>query len=56
VIKTAGWVIDLGPEGSDEIVAWSPPENIAKAPRSHAGKFLAPVLARDTPGRRKKTE
>jgi excinuclease ABC subunit A len=49
VIKTADWVIDLGPEGGDgggEIVAWGPPEDIAKAPRSYTGKFLAPVLAK----------
>jgi excinuclease ABC subunit A len=49
VIKTADWVIDLGPEGGDgggEIVAWGPPEDIVKAPRSYTGKFLAPVLAR----------
>ncbi|MEH6950565.1 excinuclease ABC subunit UvrA [Nitrobacter sp. NHB1] len=47
VIKTADWVIDLGPEGGDgggEIVAWGPPEDIAKASRSHTGKFLKPVL------------
>ncbi|MGB3867029.1 MAG: excinuclease ABC subunit UvrA [Xanthobacteraceae bacterium] len=49
VIKTADWVIDLGPEGGDgggEIVAWGPPEDIAKAPRSHTGKFLKPVLGK----------
>jgi excinuclease ABC subunit A len=49
VIKTADWVIDLGPEGGDgggEIVAWGPPEDIVKAPRSYTGKFLAPVLKR----------
>jgi excinuclease ABC subunit A len=42
-------VIDLGPEGGDgggEIVAWGPPEDIVKAPRSYTGKFLAPVLAK----------
>ncbi|MES2030162.1 MAG: excinuclease ABC subunit UvrA, partial [Pseudomonadota bacterium] len=47
VIKTADWVIDLGPEGGDgggEIVAWGPPEDIVKAPRSYTGKFLKPVL------------
>jgi excinuclease ABC subunit A len=47
VIKTADWVIDLGPEGGDgggEIVAWGPPEDIVKAPRSHTGKFLSAVL------------
>ena len=45
VIKTADWVIDLGPEGGDgggEIVAWGPPEDIVKAPRSYTGKFLGP--------------
>ena len=49
VIKTADWVIDLGPEGGDgggEIVAQGPPEAIAKAPRSHTGRFLRDVLAR----------
>ncbi|MBV9533058.1 MAG: excinuclease ABC subunit UvrA, partial [Bradyrhizobium sp.] len=43
VIKTADWVIDLGPEGGDgggEIVAWGPPEEIVKAARSHTGRFL----------------
>ena len=47
VIKTADWVIDLGPEGGDgggEIVAWGTPEDIVKAPRSYTGKFLEPVL------------
>ncbi|HLX15968.1 MAG TPA: excinuclease ABC subunit UvrA [Bradyrhizobium sp.] len=56
VIKTADWVIDLGPEGGDgggEIVAWGPPEDIVKAPRSYTGKFLAPVLAKV--GKRRKS-
>jgi len=58
VIKTADWVIDLGPEGGDgggEIVAWGPPEDIVKAPRSHTGHFLAPVLAK-TGEKKTKTE
>ncbi|WP_418898255.1 excinuclease ABC subunit UvrA [Terripilifer ovatus] len=49
VIKTADWVIDLGPEGGDgggEIVAVGTPEEIVKSPRSHTGKFLKDVLAR----------
>ncbi|MFO1184137.1 MAG: excinuclease ABC subunit UvrA [Bauldia sp.] len=49
VIKTADWVIDLGPEGGDgggEIVASGPPEEIVRAKRSHTGAFLKPVLAR----------
>jgi excinuclease ABC subunit A len=57
VIKTADWVIDLGPEGGDgggEIVAWGPPEDIAKAPRSYTGKFLAPVLSKANKPRRNK--
>jgi excinuclease ABC subunit A len=49
VIKTADWIIDLGPEGGDgggEIVAAGTPETIARARRSYTGQFLAPVLAR----------
>ena len=58
VIKTADWVIDLGPEGGDgggEIVAWGPPEDIVKAPRSYTGKFLAPVLAKADAPRKKRS-
>ena len=50
-------MIDLGPEGGDgggEIVAWGPPEDIVKAPRSYTGKFLAPVLAKDAGSKRKR--
>jgi excinuclease ABC subunit A len=49
VIKTADWVIDLGPEGGDaggEIVAEGTPEDIAASERSHTGRFLREVLAR----------
>jgi len=49
VIKTADWVIDLGPEGGSgggEIVAQGPPEVIAQCDRSHTGRYLAKVLAR----------
>jgi excinuclease ABC subunit A len=49
VIKTADWIIDLGPEGGDgggEIVAAGTPEDIVKVKRSYTGAFLAPVLAR----------
>jgi excinuclease ABC subunit A len=49
VIKTADWIIDLGPEGGDgggEIVASGPPEDIVRVKRSYTGQFLAPVLAR----------
>jgi excinuclease ABC subunit A len=49
VIKTADWVLDLGPEGGDgggRIVAEGTPEQIAKAEASHTGRFLREVLAR----------
>ncbi len=58
VIKTADWVIDLGPEGGDgggEIVAIGTPEDIVKAKRSYTGQFLAPVLGRQ-PRRKKRIE
>jgi excinuclease ABC subunit A len=47
VIKTADWVIDLGPEGGSgggEIVVQGPPEVIARSERSHTGRYLAKVL------------
>ncbi|HVW92224.1 MAG TPA: excinuclease ABC subunit UvrA, partial [Devosia sp.] len=49
VIKTADWVIDLGPEGGDgggEIVGTGTPEDIAANPRSHTGTFLKELLKR----------
>jgi excinuclease ABC subunit A len=49
VIKTADWVIDLGPEGGDgggTVVAAGPPEQIAATPASHTGRYLGAVLAR----------
>ncbi|MDW8314961.1 MAG: excinuclease ABC subunit UvrA [Rhodovarius sp.] len=49
VIKTADWIIDLGPEGGDgggRIVAEGTPEQVAARPDSHTGRFLAPILAR----------
>jgi excinuclease ABC subunit A len=47
VIKTADWIIDLGPEGGDgggRIVATGTPEQIAASDDSHTGKYLATVL------------
>ena len=47
VVKTADWVIDIGPEGGDgggEIVAVGTPEDIVKNPRSHTGRYLADLL------------
>ena len=49
VIKTADWILDLGPEGGDgggEIVACGTPEDIVRAPRSHTGRYLRHVLER----------
>jgi excinuclease ABC subunit A len=57
VIKTADWIIDLGPEGGDgggEIVASGPPEDIVRAKRSYTGQFLKPVLERDAGARKRK--
>ncbi len=47
VIKSADWIIDLGPEGGNaggQIVATGSPEEVAANPRSHTGHWLAPVL------------
>jgi excinuclease ABC subunit A len=55
VIKTADWIVDLGPEGGDaggEIVAAGTPEDIARDKRSYTGAFLKPVLARARRSRR----
>ena len=48
VIKTADWVIDLGPEGGaggGEVVAVGTPEEVARMPASHTGAFLKKALA-----------
>ena len=47
VIKTADWIIDLGPEGGDgggEIIASGTPEDVARQKNSYTGRFLAPVI------------
>jgi len=49
VIKTADWIIDMGPEGGrggGTVVAEGTPEQVAANPASHTGQFLAPLLAR----------
>ena len=55
VIKTADWIVDLGPEGGDgggAIVAEGTPEDIAAAPESHTGAFLAPHVGVGRPRRK----
>ncbi len=49
VIKTADWVLDLGPEGGDgggELVVSGRPEDVVREPRSYTGRFLAELLER----------
>jgi excinuclease ABC subunit A len=49
VIKTADWLIDLGPEGGEgggQIIAVGPPEQVAANARSHTGAYLQPLLAK----------
>ena len=56
VIKTADWVIDIGPEGGDgggEILATGAPEAIIEVESSHTGRFLKPVLSRSKRSRQK---
>jgi excinuclease ABC subunit A len=47
VIKTADWIVDLGPEGGaggGTIIVEGPPEEVAKTPASYTGRYLKPVL------------
>jgi excinuclease ABC subunit A len=47
VVKSADWIVDLGPEGGDaggNVIVEGTPEHVAKTPESHTGRFLAPVL------------
>jgi len=48
VIKTADWVVDMGPEGGaggGQVVAEGTPEAVAANPASYTGRYLAPLLA-----------
>ncbi|WP_054311108.1 excinuclease ABC subunit UvrA [Mesorhizobium sp. 1M-11] len=59
VIKTADWVLDLGPEGGDgggELVASGTPEDIVAEPRSYTGQFLKELLERRPKGKREAAE
>jgi len=47
VIKTADWIVDLGPEGGDgggRIIAEGTPEEVAANPKSHTGRYLRSAL------------
>jgi excinuclease ABC subunit A len=59
VVKTADWIIDMGPEGGDaggEVVAQGTPEQIARNANSYTGQYLKPVLARKGKGGRRAAE
>src|SRR5690606_9369157 len=59
VIKTADWLLDLGPDGGDgggELVASGTPEEIADESRSHTGRFLKELLERRPAGSREAAE
>ena len=56
VIKTADWIIDLGPEGGDgggEIVVSGTPEQVARFKKSYTGQFLAPILKKHSKVKKK---
>ena len=56
VIKTADWLVDLGPEGGDgggRIIATGSPEEVAENTLSHTGRYLAKVLAQKPLGKKK---
>jgi excinuclease ABC subunit A len=49
VIKTADWIVDLGPEGGDgggRVVATGTPEDVAEVEDSHTGQYLRPMLVK----------
>ncbi|MFS3134990.1 excinuclease ABC subunit UvrA [Gluconacetobacter sacchari] len=59
VIKTADWVLDMGPEGGDgggRIVAEGTPEDIVACAESHTGRFLAPLLPASSKGRKRRAK
>jgi len=56
VIKTADWIIDIGPEGGSgggQIIATGTPEDIAKAKGSYTGEYLGPLLKRKSTSKKK---
>ena len=58
VIKVSDWIIDLGPEGGEEggmVIATGTPEQVVAVPESYTGAFLAPILGRSGPAKRKRS-
>ena len=58
VIKTADWIIDLGPEGGEaggDLLAAGPPEEVARVKHSHTGRYLARMLRRQPAGVRQRS-
>ena len=56
VIKTADWILDLGPEGGDKggkIVAQGTPEDVARVAESYTGQYLAPHLTAKLPAKKR---
>jgi excinuclease ABC subunit A len=52
IIKTADWVVDIGPEGGrhgGRLVAMGSPESVAAVSTSHTGRYLAPLVGTPTP-------
>ena len=59
VVKTADWIVDMGPEGGDaggEVVTEGTPEQIARNANSYTGRYLKPVLGRKAKGGRRAAE
>ncbi|HEX3613326.1 MAG TPA: excinuclease ABC subunit UvrA [Sporichthyaceae bacterium] len=57
VIKTADWIVDMGPEGGSgggKVVVTGTPEEVAQCAQSHTGRFLAPLLGKSQPARKKR--
>ena len=55
VVKTADWVIDLGPEGGDGgglVIAQGTPEDVMNTAASFTGRFLKPILSPEAPRKR----
>ena len=56
VIKTADWIIDLGPEGGDDggrVVATGTPEDVSEIPESYTGQYLQGALGKPKRGRKR---